>query len=78
MVTAHVLPFTLVTHVLLVKYQESLLNADTFDGTVGTAHPSFINLPVVQSNTAKCQFVLEDGHTTSHVLVVYPLGLLES
>ena len=34
-VTAQLLPFTVVTHVELVRYPESLLNADTFVGTVG-------------------------------------------
>lgn len=34
-VIAHELPLKLVTHVALVRYPESLLNADTFVGTVG-------------------------------------------
>ena len=34
-VTAQWLPFTVVTHVALVRYPESLLKADTFVGTVG-------------------------------------------
>lgn len=34
-VTAHMLPLKLVTHVEAVRYPESLLNADTFVGTVG-------------------------------------------
>lgn len=45
---------------------------------VGTTHQSFISFPVAQSNTAKCQSVELAGQTTSHVLEVYPLGLLAS
>jgi hypothetical protein len=33
---------------------------------------------VAQSNKAKCPSVELAGQTTSHVLVVYPLGLLAS
>jgi hypothetical protein len=32
---------------------------------LGTAHQSFITFHVVQSNTAKCQLVAEDGQVTS-------------
>ena len=39
---------------------------------------SLISFHVVWSNTATFQSTAEDGHTTSHVLEVYPLGLLES
>lgn len=46
--------------------QESLFNSDTFVGIVGIAHQSFIIFPVFPSNNAKCQSVLELGHTTSH------------
>ena len=45
---------------------------------VGTLPPSLISFPVAQSNTARCPSVADAGHTTSHVLVVYPLGLLAS
>ena len=45
---------------------------------VGTLPPSLISFHVAQSNTAKCQSVELQGQTTSHVLEVYPLGLLES
>jgi hypothetical protein len=48
------------------------------DGIVGIAPPSLINFQVAQSNTAKCQSVELAGQTTSHVLEVYPLGLLAS
>lgn len=49
----------------LVIYPASLLKDETLVGTVGTAHQSLSNLPVVQSNNARCQSVLEAGHTTS-------------
>lgn len=39
----------------------SLVKSDTFVGTVGIAPQSLIIFPVVQSNTAKCQLVAEDG-----------------
>ena len=59
------LPLKLVTPVALVRYPASLVKLDTSVGTVGTAPQSLINLPVAQSNTARCQFVLLAGHTTS-------------
>jgi hypothetical protein len=45
---------------------------------VGIAPQSLISFQVAQSKTAKCQLVELAGQTTSHVLVVYPLGLLAS
>jgi hypothetical protein len=65
-----------VTSVLFihVMYQLSLVKSETFVGTVGTAPQSLIAFHVVQSKTARCQFVLELGHTTSQLPPPHDIG----
>lgn len=45
---------------------ESLSRSDTFVGIAGIAPQSLISFHVTQSNTARCQSVLEAGQITSH------------
>jgi hypothetical protein len=56
-----------VTSVLFIPVMnhESLVKSEVFVGTVGTAPQSLSSFHVVQSNTTRCQFVLELGQNTS-------------